>query len=399
MYRGAERHGEPGHILVDPHAYRALEGHRDGRGRGLCAEGGEIGRHHGPQQPEWVARYAPLGEKRCHGILPHKQQDMKREYHQYYLQESRQDRGHLAGGGHPQEYAEDIDRQQRHYGLAYHHVDYRAELAEQSADDITFQTRRAKPHDECGHQRRHHTHQRRYRHREPGSDLDRPGLSLDKPVRDNHPGEEHLSGGIRQHPRAHRGEIGQQGGGDEHLARLGPDVGDRRGHEPHDYQRDAKPEKFAEQLVEGGEHPCGPHRQHPAAHDAEGYRHHYPRQQSESYPLSIFLSVFHGYCQSATNVILFSVNTNTRATDGRPAGHDRRKPPAEIIRTASACIVSSGAAYRAGPLHSGQPRRRLISSPWLSRPSCPQPPGRGQSPPRRCRRSCWPQIHSWAPVR
>ena len=92
---------------------------------------------------------------------------MQYENHGYDLQEGEKYGANLTRHGHAEEYAEYVERQQRHYSLGYCQRYYGAELVGTTPEHITATVSYAESHEEREHKRRHDAHHRRHGHLKP----------------------------------------------------------------------------------------------------------------------------------------------------------------------------------------------------------------------------------------
>lgn len=270
VYRGAERNRESGHRLAHAKFDRLPE--RDGyRGsRRLCAECGEVGRHHSPEQ---FQRILAMSREHCRDtVLENQQEDVERENHHDYLHECRQDRAYLTADGHRQEYAEDIERQQRH-DRPVDHLDHDiAKVAEHVAQRsrATCERGRSESEHKRYDQRRVHGHERRHLYSEECG----RSLCSGCPCRGDilhgldHRREESHSGEVAEKSGEKRGHISQNSRKQQHLACTRTDIGDCRCHKSENDQRYAEPEELAEYRVECREATREPKREKHAAADA-----------------------------------------------------------------------------------------------------------------------------------
>ena len=189
---------------------------------------------------------------------------MQPENHQYYLHERTQDGGHLTCIGHVQEYAEDVDGQQRDNHIPDHHVYNLPQLIEQRFDGAGGEERRPQPDYERRYKRRHHTQQRRHAYckiwRDGRSARGRSYILR----RLNHRRKQPHTGEIGYDTGQHGKKISQQYSDHEHFAGPCAYVGYGRRHESHDNQRDAEAKELAEYGVERSHCPGRPFRRNPS---------------------------------------------------------------------------------------------------------------------------------------
>ena len=269
MDRRAQRHGEGGDGVGHAVAPRLAQGDGDGRGRGGGAQGGEIGRQHRGEGPHRVL--PPVGAG--HAVLDAEDDDLEEQDDDDHPQEGLHDGEGLAGVGEIEEDAEDVQRQQRDDDPLDELRDDGAELDEALAQDPSGDHAQADAEDEGQQQRGHDLERRRHLDGEVG--LQGAARLLDVAQR----GARQES---REDLRAH--EVGDEAGEErrgvgqgrrdaEPLPGAAPEVGDGRGDEPDDDERDREGEELAEQVGEGREDAAGADGQQVVAADAHRAQH------------------------------------------------------------------------------------------------------------------------------
>lgn len=226
-------------------------------------------------------RDGTAGKKGGYDILEDKQQDVQSEDHRDDLEECVQNHGRLTRYGHAQEYAENVQREQRNDRSAYQHVDNFAELFEESPDHTVAEPGGSETNHKRCDQSGHHAHQGRNVECEIRSKRTTGLDSLSIGSRLQHVREEQLSGAVSHHAGAESGTVGKQCRGDKQLAGTAADVGDCRSHEAQDDQGYAESQKLAEYLVESGEDACRPFGKDISAADTCRDRHDNPGQKTE----------------------------------------------------------------------------------------------------------------------
>ena len=151
MDSGTQRNHKSGYVLVDTVKNGLTQ--RDGNSscRRLRAECREISRHHIAKHPERILVY----EERRHHILKYEQEYVHDEYHTDNLDKHAEHLEHLARMGHVEEYAEDVDWQQRQHHHLYGLGDDIAELAEHVLQCLAVQMGNAQSERERHYQRSH----------------------------------------------------------------------------------------------------------------------------------------------------------------------------------------------------------------------------------------------------
>ena len=269
MDRRAQRHGEGGDGVGHAVAPRLAQGDGNGRGRGGGAQGGEIGRQHRGEGPHRVL--PPVGAG--HAVLDAEDDDLEEQDDDDHPQEGLHDGEGLAGVGEVEEDAEDVQRQQRDDDPLDELRDDGAELDEALAQDPSGDHAQADAEDEGQQQRGHDLERRRHLDGEVG--LQGAARLLDVAQR----GARQES---REDLRAH--EVGDEAGEErrgvgqgrrdaEPLPGAAPEVGDGRGDEPDDDERDREGEELAEQVGEGREDAAGADGQQVVAADAHRAQH------------------------------------------------------------------------------------------------------------------------------
>lgn len=196
---------------------------------------------------------------------------MESENHAYYLGESCEDCHHLTGDSHIEEYAEDVEWEERDNGAPDCHLHYVAKLAEDALHRLALHSGEADTDGESCHKSRHHAHQGWHLNREIGIEVVAFCNPLEIVVGDEMR-EYGLTDPIAQETRQQSGYIGDKGSPDEHLSGILADFGDSGSHKAEDDERYEKSQKLAEYGVERHEYSSCPDGEEIACSDAESNR-------------------------------------------------------------------------------------------------------------------------------
>jgi len=188
---------------------------------------------------------------------------MHYEYDGDYLDECHQNRTDSAGGGHIQEYAKNVDWEQRDDETPDGELYHIAEVAEKIPESAcgVRQNCAAEAQKESQNQSRHHRHERFHRDGEIGH---RRAVGHRGGIRHYRPADERWKDGIGDRVRHHAGaechEVGNEDRDAEHRTCAAPYVGYGRRYESHDQKRDYEAEQRTENGGKSGEYSAEPHR-------------------------------------------------------------------------------------------------------------------------------------------
>ena len=250
MDRGAERDDEVGDLIAAAVLLGAFEGNRNGRGRGLGPDGGDVGRDHVLDHLEGIL----LRDGTRYHILEHDDHQVQDDDDREDLGEDAHDLSHRAGIGHVGEDAVDVEGQQRDQHARDKALDDLLELMEDAFQRTGLGHGDADAHDERGDERGHDAHERGHLHREEAGEhgvLRVLGIVHDDRAKLQEGREHGAVNEVGKGARDQRGQIGNAGGDGEGLARAGAQVGNAGGNEADDDQRNAEAEEVAEDAVEG----------------------------------------------------------------------------------------------------------------------------------------------------
>ena len=175
---------------------------------------------------------------------------MEGENHADNLDEHREHTHYLAGVGHVEEDAEDVDgKQRKNHRLDGLHDDF-LEVIERILQCVAVEVGQSDTDGERHDERSHYVHGWRNVHGEERNGIMRLTDLLDGCPRGNHAREEGGSREVGEEARDERGGIGHEGSHRQHASGLRADVGNGRSNQTQNDEGNDEPEELTEDAIE-----------------------------------------------------------------------------------------------------------------------------------------------------